>query len=178
MEGWCDGGMGWVGSGACSAGVLLAAPFLYNSHEGGGRWSVRGRSGTPDSDFAMPPRHRRARGGCASPCPQIAYPTRRSAQIPQRTRAGQRNGSARCLKQRIHRRGEQCPRWSSSTAVTHRSHIWIERDVGFFRSAFPDCGGWLLLPDQVARARARKVADVIDSVMWCGATWSILIRNI
>jgi hypothetical protein len=36
----------------------------------------------------------------------------------------------------------------------------------------------LLLPDQVARARARKVADVIDSVMWCGATWSILIRNI
>jgi hypothetical protein len=48
----------------------------------------------------------------------------------------------------------------------------------FFESAFPIRGGWLLLPDPVARAKAREAANAINSIMWYGATWLLLIHNI
>ncbi len=49
----------------------------------------------------------------------------------------------------------------------------------FLECALPDRGGRLLPPDPVTRARAREMAEAIDSVVrYGGAMWSVSMRDI
>ena len=181
MEGWCDGGRGpgRVGFGACSARVLPADPFPYKSREG-----------RAEAERPPPQRYTRFRLLDAPPTSSWAWMARIALSakgVPYETSIAysslEDGGRIEAPLEKsttntpMRRRtptlefvdgGNDVVRISGSNAI-----------FDFLESAFPDRGGRLLPPDPVARARAREVADGIDSVVrYGGATWSISMRDI
>ena len=173
MEGWCEGRPpgGRVGFGACSARILPAVPFPYDSPQGGlakegGRsrtlryTQFRLRVAPPTSSFAWKARIALAAKG-------VQYETIVSNSSPEdECPADDGNCGVSAEKTKDTPKQVMAPTLEfvdgmNGIARISRSNAMID----FLESAFPDQGGRLLPPDPVARARSRDVAEAIDSIM-------------
>ena len=167
-----------MGFGACSARVLPAVPFPYESREG-----------RAEAKRQPPQRYTRFRLLDAPPTSSWAW----TARIALSAKGVSYETSAHSSPEDGGRIEEPSEKSTTNTPMRRRTPTLEFVDGGndvvrisgsnaifeFLEYAFPDRGGRLLPPDPVARARVREVVEAIDSVVrYGGATWSISMRDI
>jgi glutathione S-transferase len=169
MEGWCKGskgvgrGPGRVGFGTCLAMILPAVPFPYDS-----------RKGRAKEEQPPPQRYTQFRlcnAPLTSSCTWRACIALSAKGVPYKTIVANSppnddNGQTKetkttnCMMRRT---------MSTLEFVNGKNGVvliaWLNAIINFLELVFPNWGGWLLPLSPVAHARAREVAEAIDSVV-------------